>query len=360
MIRTREGTVVEILSERDGTQELRVKIGNDFSMALAYVNITGCVTKGDRVLLNTTAEFLALGSGGYHFVMANLNNTIGELSGCGHIMKLRYTPMQVKCLAAEERQSGYHRGIKGFKSLEGKPIVTIPLHSMLAPLCAVLKQNQPALKIGYVMTDGGALPIAFSKTVDTLKKKGLLDITVTSGNAFGGDLETINFYTGIIAAAQGAKCDIVVVGMGPGIAGTGTSYGFSGIEQGYIIDGINTLKGRSIAVVRISFADHRIRHRGISHHSITVLGNVTKTASIVPLPRLEASKMEYIENQIIQEGIDKRHTIVVKEGGSVFRAMEEYGLKTTTMGRGPEKDRDFFLGVGAAAEAVGRLHTIKG
>ena len=33
--------------------------------------------------------------------------------------------------------------------------------------------------------------------------------------------------------------------MGPGIVGTGTKYGFSGIEQGQIIDAINTLSGRA-------------------------------------------------------------------------------------------------------------------
>ena len=31
--------------------------------------------------------------------------------------------------------------------------------------------------------------------------------------------------------------------MGPGIVGTGTKYGFSGIEQGYIIDAVNNLRG---------------------------------------------------------------------------------------------------------------------
>ena len=33
--------------------------------------------------------------------------------------------------------------------------------------------------------------------------------------------------------------------MGPGIVGSGTKYGFTGIEQGYIIDVINNLGGFS-------------------------------------------------------------------------------------------------------------------
>ncbi|MDD2574629.1 MAG: DUF3866 family protein [Bacillota bacterium] len=350
MIRAREGSVIEVLSERKGLQEIRVRNREGDSKALVYADMTGYVRKGDRVILNTTAQFLGLGTGGYHFVIANLNNTAADLSGPGHIMKLRYTPMQVKCLAVEEQQSGYHRIINGFENLKGRPIVTIPLHSMLAPLCAAVKISRPSVKIGYVMTDGAALPITFSKTVAGLKEMGLLDVTITSGNAFGGDMETVNFYTGIIAAVQAAECDLVVVGMGPGIAGTGTAYGFSGVEQGYIIDGINTLGGLPVAMVRISFADGRVRHRGISHHSITVLGKIAKTRSLVPLPRLEAEKMEYIKKQIEDNSIEKKHTIVFNKGEKVFRAIEEYGLMTTTMGRGPEEDRDFFLSIGATAD----------
>ncbi|NLO24778.1 MAG: DUF3866 family protein [Clostridiales bacterium] len=355
MIRTREGIVTGILSEREGVQEIRVKTEGGDSKALVYVDMTGCVREGDRVLLNTTAQHLGLGTGGYHFVIANLDSTSGDLSGPGHIMKLRYTPLQVKCFAAEEQQSRYHHLITGFKGLRGRPVVSIPLHSMLAPFCAVVKKSWPTVKIGYIMTDGAALPIAFSRTVDRLKKKGLLDVTITSGNAFGGDMETVNFYTGIIAATLAAKCDLVVVGMGPGIAGTSTAYGFSGVEQGYIIDGINTLGGLPVAVVRISFADGRTRHRGISHHSLTVLKEIAKTRAYVPLPRLEGPKMDYIQRQVSDNGIGKKHTIVFNSGEKVFQAMEDFGLRTTTMGRGPEEDRDFFLSVGAAAKALEEL-----
>lgn len=355
MIRTREGRVTKVLSEWKGIQEIRVKVGDKVSKALVYKELTGPVNNGDRVLLNTTAKFLGLGTGGYHFVMADYNNATGELSGIGHIMKLRYTPMQIKCLAVEEPQSVWHHDIKGFKSLRGKPVVTIPLHSMLAPFCAAIKSQRSGIRIGYVMTDAAALPMGFSKTVAMLKKMELLDVTVTSGNAFGGDIETVNFYTGIIAAAQVAKCGLIVVGMGPGVVGTGTMYGFSGIEQGYIIDGINTLGGLAVAAVRISFADARIRHKGISHHSLTVLGDITKTKAVVPLPRLEKGKMDYIEGQIKDKGIGNRHTIMFNKGDKVFRAMRKYGIKTTTMGRGPEEDRDFFLSIGAAAAVVDGL-----
>ncbi len=352
MIRAREGAVKRLGHKRRGVWEIEVDIEGKSAPAIVYTDLTGCVKEGDRVLLNTTADFLGLGTGGYSFVMANLDDTDSDLSGPGHIMKLRYTPMQVKCLAAEEQNSRFHKQIKDFDSLKGRPVVVVPLHSMLGPLCALVKIVFNDTKIGYVMTDGAALPAAFSKTVHELKKLRLLDLVITAGNAFGGDLETVNFYTGIIAADKVGNCDLIIVGMGPGITGTGTKFGFTGVEQGYIIDGINTLEGLPVVIPRVSFADKRERHKGISHHSLTVLKDIAKTKALLSLPLLEKQKNEYITGQIRKFNIEKKHTVVFNRGDKVIGAMEEFGLQTTTMGRGIDEDRDFFLTVGAAAEVL--------
>lgn len=352
MIRAREGMVTRLFNKRPGIQEIETCVGGKSEAAIVYTALTGEVKEGDRVLLNTTAVFLDLGTGGYSFVMANLDGTNTDLSGPGHIMKLRYTPVQVKCLAVEEQNSRFHKNINEFERLEGRPVVVISLHSMLAPLCALVKQRLSGIRIGYVMTDGAALPMVFSKAVAELKKKGLLDVTITSGNAFGGDLETVNFYTGIIAARVVEDCDLIVIGMGPGITGTGTKYGFTGIEQGYIIDGINTLGGMPVVVPRISFADKRNRHRGISHQSLTVLADIAKTRALLSMPVLEGAKFEYIKKQIKEYNIEKKHLVVFNRGEKIFKAMEYYGLKTTTMGRGIEQDRDFFLAIGAAVQGM--------
>ncbi|MCD5405117.1 MAG: DUF3866 family protein [Desulfotomaculum sp.] len=40
------------------------------------------------------------------------------------------------------------------------------------------------------------------------------------------------------------------------------------IEQGQTINAVHTLGGRAIAAARISFADKRYRHIGLSHHKI--------------------------------------------------------------------------------------------
>lgn len=349
MIRTRIGTVKEIIAEAHGIQLLKAEVDGKVERAISYLDFTGRAGIGDRLMLNTTASYLGLGSGGYHFVMANYDSPAAELHGKGHIMKLRYTPLQGKCLAVEEQQSEWHERIKNFEGLGGIPVLTVGLHSMLQPLCASIKILKPDMRIGYVMTDGAALPMAFSDAVAELKEKSLIETAVSAGNTFGGDLETVNFFTGIIAAREAAGCDIVIVGMGPGIVGTGTRYGFSGIEQGYIIDGINTLGGLPIAVPRISFADARNRHRGISHHTITVLAEIAKTRSTLPLPVIEDEKMRVLKEQVTLHGIDKKHRVLFREGDLVFDAVEEYGLQVTTMGRGVKDDPDFFKAVGSAA-----------
>ncbi len=89
-------------------------------------------------------------------------------------------------------------------------------------------------------------------------------------------MECTNIYTGLIAAKEVLKGDITIITMGPGIVGTGTKYGFSGIEQGQIIDAVNTLGGNPIVVPRISFRDLRERHKGMSHHTRTILSEIAK------------------------------------------------------------------------------------
>ena len=78
--------------------------------------------------------------------------------------------------------------------------------------------------------------------------------------------------------------------MGPGIAGTGTKYGFTGIEQGPILDAVHKLGGLPIAIPRISFADQRERHKGISHHSITVFKEIVNVNVNIPITIYEDEK----------------------------------------------------------------------
>jgi len=223
------------------------------------------------------------------------------------------------------------------------------LHSMLMPLSATLKYKNPQIKIAYIMTDGAALPIALSNTVELLKKNDIIDTTITIGHAFGGDLECVNVYNGLIAAKEVARCDIAIVAMGPGIVGTGTPYGFTGIEQGAILDAVEVLGGTPIAVPRISFADARERHRGISHHSLTVLDKINRGRSHVVIPQLAGVERELVHEQIKNLKINEKHYIVEENGNIIFDAIKHFDFKVSTMGRGLKEDPTFFLTCGAAA-----------
>ncbi|WP_213951630.1 DUF3866 family protein [Tepidanaerobacter syntrophicus] len=350
MISYAKGTVKSILSARKGVTEIEVEIGRENFKAINYDFLTGQVAVGDSVLLNTTAQDLKLGSGGYHFVVSvNCGEGFVAENAPGHIMKLRYTPLQFAVLSAEEEDSPYHSIFNNFSGLGKKPVIIGELHSMVAPAVFGVKRNRPKLKVSYIMTDGGALPLSFSKAVKYLKENNLIDGTVTYGQAFGGDIEAVNIYTALISAFEILHSDVAVVAMGPGITGTGTEYGFSGIEQGPIIDAVNNLGGLPIFIPRISFADKRKRHCGISHHSITVLNKVAMSSANIVVPKFSGNKFDYIQKQIDENTLNQKHKIIyVDELEKLTQDLLSFDFKLSTMGRGIDKDAEFFITAAAA------------
>ncbi|NLJ99861.1 MAG: DUF3866 family protein [Clostridia bacterium] len=359
MISKKIGVVLEILSHRGDLSELDVDIGGGSHPAVNIKSMTGVVSVGDKVLLNTTAQDLGLGSGGHHFVMANLSK------GChgderlsrdeGHIMKLRYTPSQMRVMSVEEEASPHHGPMKQAESLNNIPVVCCTLHSMVPAAAASINMLGSGLRTIYIMTDGAALPLKLSRLIDTMERKGLIHGTITIGHAFGGDLEAVNIYSGLLAAADVLKADVVIVSMGPGIVGTGTTFGFTGLEQGDIINAVNVLGGRPIAVPRISFSDKRERHRGLSHHSITVLGRVALSPALISLPHLEKEKEKIISEQMQGASIFKKHRVVVENGEGGLRFLKKLGVKVTTMGRSLDQDREFFLASSSAGAAAAKM-----
>lgn len=352
-----DATVQEVLFGEDSLQRLRVE-SNDFEgLAVNYPPLTGSADIGDRVLLNTTAVELSLGTGGVHFVIANLTRQPQPIERSGHIMKLRYTPHQTNVLTVEEEDHPDHHLISDFETLEGKPVLLGVLHSMIGPALAGVRScseetGDPPVRIGYIMTDSAALPLAFSNLVRTLKSAGLIDVTVTCGQAFGGDRETVNLYTALIAASD---CDALIVAPGPGHVGTGTRYGFSGIEIGNLIDIVSEMDGEPVLIPRISYADPRGRHRGLSHHTITVLTEACHCSATVVIPFLPGDQAEALDHRLREYGIDKEHEIVVEDGQPALAYLRDHAIKVESMGRTPDEDPAFFLAAGAAGRYVGEL-----
>lgn len=344
-----KGKVVEIIARNKDCTEILVKISSKKEKAINYPQLTGKIEIGDEVILNTIAVRKKLGTGDYYFVLWNLKYKDLVIPARGHIIKLRYTPIQFNILAAEEEESPYYAKIKNFKSLENMPVIIGSLHSQLAPAAVVIKKEKPKTKISYIMTDGGALPISFSHLVRQLKKKKIIDSTITIGHAFGGDFEAINIFSGLAIAKVAARSDIAIVIMGPGHVGTNSPLAFSGIEQGEIINAVNSLQGIPIAIPRISFADKRIRHRVISHHTLTALSLATCTPCIVTLPQLKDEKMELVKKRLSDFKIDKTHQVkIIKE--NTPQVLDEFGIEVTTMDRGIKEDEEFFRAAGAAGK----------
>lgn len=325
--------------------------------AYAFPLLTGQIKLGDCVLLNTTAVDLGLGSGGYHFVMANDNytKTWQTETEKGHIMKLRYSPFQLKVQSIEEPDSPYHEKMAQAESLDGLSVISGSLHSMLIPCVCGLSALNPAMRIAYVMTDGGALPLWISKAVRNLKEKGLLIGTVTTGHAFGGDYEAVNLYSGLLAAKHVLDAQVVIVLMGPGVVGTNTPWGTTALELGQIINAVSSLKGKSYTIARLSFAEKRMRHYGLSHHLIRALKKVALSATTVVLPELEAKQKETVSYQWEQAQMAP-HQLLWGEGLKGIELAQNLGFSLSHMGRTFKEDPAFFLAAAAAGEVVAQCN----
>lgn len=317
--------------------------------AVVLTGLVGPVEKGDEVVANTTAVELGLGSGGYHFVLWNMSRDLLEMPSGGHIMKLRYTPLQFDVRAVEE-QLGQDAGKYGHieDSLDGIPVIAGSLHSQLLPVALAYKDVRPAGRLVYIMTDGGSLPIEFSNTVRFLKDGGYIDSTITCGHAFGGDHEAVNVFGALLGARDVCGADAAVVMMGPGIVGTGSAVGFSGMEQAVNINAAWSLGGKPVAIPRIIFGDPRERHRGLSHHSVSVLRRGTCVCAIVPVPSISGEKAKTIWSQLSETGITEAHDVREVQTEGVLELIERCGYQPTVMGRTPGEEPEFFMAAGAA------------
>jgi len=355
MISLKDGRVTQVLERAPGFSRLAVEMDGRPTAAVCLDDLTGTVGAGDTVLLNTTAVELKLGTGGHHIVVSGRGPKSRDVEQSGHIIKLRYTPLQHAVLAAEEPAGPGHEALMGDEAgLDGIPVLACCLHSQVGVVAAAVRHLAgPRLRTVYVMTDGGALPAAWSDLLRTLRRVGLVAATVTAGHAFGGDFEAVTLHSGLLTARRVAGADLVVCGMGPGVVGTGTTFGTTAIEQGMITDAVGLLGGTAVVVPRISFADPRARHRGLSHHTATAMGRVAQRPALLPLPRLEAGRQQWLARQVTAAGLE-RHTVELWEGSGALQALREYGLRIRTMGRDHARDPAFFLACGAAAVAAVR------
>lgn len=345
MLNLEKGRVEALIYEDGSIQILEVMLEKK-ERAINYINLTGKCKKGDKVVLNTIAERLKLGSGGYHFVYLNLNNEVQETpegrSG-GHILKMKYTPSQIRLKTIEEYEENREL-INNIEDLGKKPVIVTTLHSMAAPISAAVKYKNENARIACIYTYGGSMNAEFSDSLKELKKKNIISSVITSGECFGGDFEAVNIFTALIYAYKNLQCDLAVITCGPGIAGTGNFYGFSTLEMIMPLYAAKALNLKPILSPRISFADKRERHIGISMQTMAILKTIDFN-TIVPI--YNSDKIGTLKDQFISAGIN--NNIIMETVGETCarEALDYFSLETRVMGRKYEEDRDYFDNCGA-------------
>jgi Protein of unknown function (DUF3866) len=354
MLKLRRGVVTS-------TDPLRVEVEGSERPAWADRTLIGEIEPGDEVIVNTEALDLALGSGGFDLVHANLTRGLSGEGADGHVMKLNYTSLQhsVEPMEAplDEAPDDTTASPPAAAAERGPAVLVIPLHGHLAPAAWAAAQALPELAVGYIQTSGGALPGALSRDVVELRSRGLLAGHVTAGAAYGGEREAVGVL-GALDAAAGLEWRAVIAGPGPGILGSATRYGHGGMRALDTAHAALALRLPTLISPRLSGTDRRPRHRGLSHHTSAVLGLLLAPIA-VPVPEVEATAWPTPEGSSqpgpepgmldeLREACGERHDMVVHPVD--LEGYARSGLPARAMGRGLDDDPLFF----AAALAAGR------
>lgn len=336
MLCLRRATVVEVDSGGEARGLLRLSIeleDGGARRAYADVGMVGDCAAGDEVVVNVEAVDLALGSGGSDVVVVNLTRGLAASADAArHVMKLNYSPLQhgVEPVEPAELELPLDRAVAVFQ-----------LHGHLAPVAWAAARERPGLKVGFVQTGGGALPGAFSETVAKLRGDGLLCDHITAAPAYGGEAEAMSTAGALHAGFAERGWDCAIAGPGPGIIGSATALGHGGMTA---LDTLHTalaLGCRPVMVARASGGDPRERHRGISHHTRSVLRLLLGEVSVGLGP--QAPRVSEFD----------RHAII--ECRPDLAAYEESGLPSRTMGRSLREDELFFEQALAGGIALARV-----
>ncbi|MEW6635284.1 MAG: DUF3866 family protein [Actinomycetota bacterium] len=322
----RRARVISICGSVARLEVLEGPLAGEHIPGLYYAALGGKPRAGEEVIANTLGPEMGLGTGGVAVILPHRGGEAPENQD--HFVKLPYTPLQYP--APPPPQAG---------GLSGVPVVVLPLHSHLAPACCAAAELRPGCAVTFVWQEGGALPVAFSRTVPQLKEKGLLRTIVSAGNCFGGDIEAPNVYAGLLAAAsEEVGADLILAGIGPGVVGTASPFGHGGMAAALALNAACALGADPVLAPRVSAADGRERHRGISHHTRTAL-RAALGGCRVALPESYAGDTG---------DLPERHRIV-RVRRDVAGSQAAFGITFESMGRRYEEDPAFF---DAAAAAV--------
>ena len=192
-----------------------------------------------------------------------------------------------------------------------------------------------------------------SDTVRQLLHRGLLAGHTTAGPAYGGGQEAITTAGALHDGLAVEGWDVALVGPGPGILGSDTALGHGGLVALDSAHAALALGCPTVLAARMSSGDPRARHRGLSHHTRTVLELLLKpvTLAVPPGARL------FAEIDGIGAALDAARAAghAVVEAAVDPEGYRASGLPTRTMGRAFDEDRLFFVAALAAGGALAEL-----
>lgn len=317
-----------------GEQELSVELADGEHPALADVALVGGCEVGDEVIVNVAARELGLGSGGFDIVHANLTRGLGApRTASGRVLKLNYTSLQHEIDPVEAS------GEPALTDLAGAPVAVLALHGQLA---AVAWAAAP-IRLGYVQTAGGALPGSHSRTVRELRARSLLADHITAGPAFGGSsADAVTTAGALHHGFARLGWEAAICGPGPGIVGSGSRLGHGGMAA---LDSAHTalaLGAATIIVPRMSSSDPRGEHRGLSHHTRSILELLLARAIVAlpagePVPELAGHAHDWRERTV------------------ELAPYAASGLPAEVMGRALHDDPLFFAAALAGGVVLGEL-----
>ncbi len=328
----RRARVLAVAAGRAEVELLEGPLAGETVRGLFYRQIGDPPRAGEEVRVNTVGLEMGLGTGGIAVLLPGDSTSVAPTNE-NHFVKLPYTPVQFPASAPPQAED-----------LAGVPVVVLPLHSHLAPACCAAAALEPGCRVALVWQEGGALPVPFSETVGELKDRGLLHSVVSAGSCFGGDVEAPNTYAGLLAAAAlEPRANLVLAGIGPGVVGTAADYGHGGMAAAVALNAVAALGAEPVLAPRLSAADPRERHRGVSHHTRSAL-----RAALAPCRVAFPAG-----STVTADGLPERHVYERVEVGAA--GLEgRFGVTFESMGRCYDEDPIFFdAAVAAVALALG-------
>ncbi|MFB4163521.1 DUF3866 family protein [Alteribacillus sp. JSM 102045] len=344
--------VIEIIEEDEWLQKLKTDGGA--GKAILYFACCARVEAGESIKVNTTAERLKLGTGGWDIVITSYKNN-HFIKGSGHIMKARYTACQHSVFAIDSPEHPDHAIFKLPFHLNDKKVLLAELHSMLPIILGALFMQRENQRVGIVLSDEAALPAGLSDHMRMWKSDPRVSV-VTTGQSFGGTFEAVTIPNALQWLVLKKEVDVLIVSMGHGTVGTNTPFGFSGMAVAGWANLVGALKGQSVWVPRLSFQEKRQRHFGLSHHSVTPLKQFTYAPSTMVLPILAEEKMIQLEEQIMSLRDLPFLKIYFEEIEEWMMAWLEwykaYPSSISTMGSDITNHPDFLKGVIASVKYI--------